>query len=330
MSDFHAAMKQAKVFALWEGEARHGAHAIPPQAWPWRVMDPLIDGAIAATGMDNAERRVLVLNNPLYENTGLYGATINVAVNLQVLMPGERARVHRHSMSALRFMLEGEGVTTIVEGKPCAMLRGDLVLTPAWTWHEHVHAGQGRAVWVDALDVPLVRYLRDAQFEPGPSHDVNPLPDDAAFAAAGLAPAHHSLAGAGAHSPMFRYPWATARAALDALRPDADGSRLLRYTNPLNGGPVMPTLDCYLLGLAAGRDTTERRSNCNTVCVVVEGTGSSRIGEHDVEWGPNDIFTLPNGSWSRHRASAGGACLFQISDRELFSRMEMLREEVRG
>jgi gentisate 1,2-dioxygenase len=129
------------------------------------------------------------------------------------------------------------------------------------------------------------------------------------------------------YSPLFRYPWESAVRALNALPPAADGSRSLRYTNPVTGGAVMATLDCYLLGLEKGRETRRQRSNANIACVVAEGEGRSTIGEHTVDWGKNDIFTLPQGQWSTHKAASAGAKLFQITDREILHRLDLLREE---
>ena len=106
-----------------------------------------------------------------------------------------------------------------------------------------------------------------------------------------------------------------------------DGSRKLRYTNPITGGAVMSTLDCYLLGLEKGVDTRPVRANCNAACVVAEGEGSSTIGEQTIQWGKNDVFTLPHGQWISHRASASNTKLFQITDREIFRRLDLLREE---
>jgi len=188
MDDFHTEMASANVYPLWERESRHNRAPEAAHIWRWPPISKLLDRAVTATDMTNAERRVLVLRNPYLAEAGRDGAAINLAVNLQTLMPGETARPHRHTMNAIRFMLEGTGASTIVEGKDCAMHPGDMILTPAWTWHEHKHAGSARAVWVDALDVPIHTYLETGVFEAGPAHDVDELPRDAAFEAAGFAP----------------------------------------------------------------------------------------------------------------------------------------------
>lgn len=325
MSEFHAAMKAAHVSALWEV----GIHAnIPPERpyiWRWKTIDPLLDAAVRATSMGNAERRVLMLNNPMPNGEDAESAVPNLCVNLQVLMPGERARPHRHTMHALRFVLEGEGVTTVVEGKPCPMVPGDMILTPSMTWHEHVHDGQGRVVWVDALDVPFQKYLDNSRFEPGPPHDLLDLPPDSAFTAPGLMPV--ASGAATSYSPLFRYSWESAVRALDALPAAADGSRTLRYTNPINGGSIMSTIDCYLIGLEKGKETQRRATNCNSAIVVAEGEGSSTVGDQTLEWGRNDIFTIPHGQAYSHKATTASAKLFEITDREIFRRLDLLREE---
>ena len=216
LSDFHEAMEAANVVALWELEDTNNGPPEPPHIWRWETLEPLLETAIEATSMSDAERRVLVLNNPaLLESGRSRGSGLTLGFNLQILMPGETARPHRHSMNALRFVMEGKGATTVVDGKPCPMEPGDMILTPGWTWHEHVHEGDARMIWLDVLDVPFHQYLDTGEFEPGPARDLPDLPPDEAFGAPGFVPV--SGAADMAYSPLFRYPWDTARAALAAL-----------------------------------------------------------------------------------------------------------------
>ena len=181
-------------------------------------------------------------------------------------------------------MLEGSGATTIVDGKHCPMAEGDLILTPGMSWHEHTHAGSAPIVWLDALDVPLHALSRHGVFEPGPLKDVLELPDDSAFAAPNIVPElPEDPAG---YSPVFRYPRAASLSALKSAPLAKDGARKIRYVNPLNGGPAMSLLDCYMTRLDAGTETIPYRTTSNSVCVVVEGTGSSRVGNETFEWEP--------------------------------------------
>ncbi len=323
--EFHAAMRRNSVSALWERAPRPNTADEIAHVWRWDEMEPLIGGAVEATGMDDAERRVLVLNNPALDANGRAGASKTLSVNLQVLMPGERARPHRHTMSALRFVLEGTGAVTVVDGKECPMAPGDMILTPGWTWHEHVHQVNERVVWVDALDVPLHDFLGNGVFEPGPARDLPSLPPDSAFAASGLMPS--VPADDLGYSPMFRYPWSATLEALAAMPAAADGSRVLRYTNPATGGAAMTTIDCYVIGLEAGRATTPTRTNSSAVCVAVEGEGTTAVGDEVLTWRKNDVFALPHDRWISHTASRDDTKLFQVSDREMLDRMGILREE---
>lgn len=326
-NDFHTAIEDAHVVALWEMFGGAGGPPERPEPtchWPWRVLAPLMDRAVGETTMNNAERRVLSLANPLHGRDDNFRATTNLNAGLQILMPGERARPHRHSMDALRFVVEGSGAATIVDGKRCEMERGDLILTPAWTWHEHVHDGEGRTIWLDSLDVPLVMDMEAAFFEPGPPTDFPELPPDSAFKAPGLVPAE---AQSTPYSPLFRYPWGQARDALAATPASEDGSRTLRYVNPATGGPVLSRLDCYLLGIERGRPTRRYRATSRAVCFVVEGQGQSTVGDDTIAWEPNDIFTLPHWSWISHTAESENATVFLSTDRDVMRRLELLREE---
>lgn len=296
-----------------------------PHRWRWRDMLPLIDRAVREVGMEDAERRVLLFKHPAYDMRG--GTTSNLSAGLQILEPGERAQAHRHSLSAIRFIMSGSGAVTVVDGKRCPMEEGDLILTPTWTWHEHENNSDRRAVWFDGLDAPFARHLDTVFFESGPARelpaDLSRVPDEVLAAGGSLPQGELPKAG---FSPQFRYPWANALQALQKLPNAADGSKLLRYTNPFTGGAVIPTLDCYLQELAAGRSTTPVRSTSNAMCVVADGEGLTRIGDEVVEWARGDIFTLPHWKWISHEAYAPSR-LFLMTDRELLARVGYLREE---
>ncbi len=318
------AWRDANVTPLWETTAHRPADTTPrAYHWKWRVLRPLIDQAIEVTGMENAERRVLALTNP--DAIGGRNTTTNLNGYLQVLMPGEsRVRPHRHTPNALRFVLEGGGATTEVDGKRCPMAEGDLIITPGMSWHAHSHAGSAPIVWFDALDVPLHQYLGTAVFEPGPPKNLPEPTDDAAFAVPNIVP---ELQAPASYSPVFRYPWAASVAALAAAPLARDGARKIRYVNPMTGGSVMALLDCSMTRIAAGTETIPYRTTSNAVGVVVEGTGTSRVGNETFAWQPKDIFSMPHGNWISHSCDSGSATLFVVSDREVLRRLDLLIEE---
>ena len=173
--DIRKSWHAANLRPLWESMAAHRVRegGPAPTHWKWKQIRPLVDDAVKVASPAAIERRVLTFADPNADaETG--GTTTNLTTALQILLPGEKARPHRHTMNALRFVIEGSGASTIVDGKDCPMAEGDLVITPGWTWHEHVHRGSAPIIWLDALDAPLHRYLGTDAFEPGPAHDCRP------------------------------------------------------------------------------------------------------------------------------------------------------------
>ena len=227
-------------------------------------------------------------------------------------------------MNALRFVIEGSGASTIVDGKDCPMEEGDLVITPGWTWHEHVHRGDAPIIWLDALDAPLHRYLGTDKFEPGPVHDLPNVPDDSAFAVPNIVP--ELSEGATPFSPVFRYPWSDARNAVRAAPTWKDGTRRVRYINPITGGSTMPLMDCYLVQIDKGTETVRFRTTSNAVCLVCDGSGTTKVGEDTIAWEKKDVFSLPHGNWITHKANET-ATLFLVTDRDALRRLDLLKEQ---
>ncbi|HVA13541.1 MAG TPA: cupin domain-containing protein [Stellaceae bacterium] len=320
------AWKEAHVAPLWEQLEAHSTEVSRDRAyiWKWQTMKPLIEDALAMQDMAAIQRRVLTFSNPNLRSPNAMGATPTLTAALQILKPGEVARPHRHSPSALRFVLEGGGAYTIVDGKECLMEEGDLVITPGWTWHAHEHRGNRPIIWLDSLDVPLHRYFGTDGFEPGPPpNDMPPTTPDATFAVANIVP--EGVAANPQFSPVFRYPWEQAVAALASAPVAKDGVKRVRYVNPMNGGPCMSLMDCYLFELGDG-ETLPVKSSASMVCAVVEGTGTTQAGDDTIAWEPKDVFSLPTGATIRHRAN-GKARIFAVSDREVLRRLDLLEEK---
>ena len=300
--------------------------------WPWAAMSPLIDRAVKEVSMQDAERRVLLLTHPAFKDS--FATTTNLSAGLQTLLPGETARAHRHTLQAIRFVMQGGGALTSVNAQACEMHEGDLVLTPAWAWHEHVHPGTERVVWFDGLDLPLCRDLDTMFFElgglPGADQDnVDPPVTRAPFYqpnAVNLKP--DVFDNHGASPSRFRYAGARAFSALAAATPAPDGSQLLRYVGGDSLGPVLPTLDCYLQAMACNMPTQRMRSTSNAVCVVARGSGYSQVGEKTFAWQKNDVFSLPHWNWISHTAATDDAVIFMMTDRELLAGMGYLKDEM--
>ena len=318
----------AQLAPLWNSP---NAHKPPPppvagHLWRWSDMRPLIELAFKETSPAAVQRRVLQMLSPAATSLADEHTCGNVLAAYQCLLPGETARPHRHTMNALRFMLEGRGAVTLVDGKECPMEFGDLVLTPGMTWHEHRHDGTEPVVWLDVLDVPLHMHLGSVIFEPGPIVEPPVTMPDAAFAHANIVP--QTVLGSHAHSPVFRYSYASAIGALQHAPRGADGMRRVRYVNPLNGQGAIPLLSASMLQIDADTQSLPTRSNANLVFAVVEGEGESQVGEQCIRWSARDVFTVPQHNWVTHQAMSTDARLFLVSDADAMQRLNLLREEV--
>jgi gentisate 1,2-dioxygenase len=323
------AMAAVNVLPLWDRYKRLNTREpqyVEPMIWPWSAMAPLIERTARDISMAEAERRVLLLSHPGFPGTVF--TTPTLSGGLQILEPGEAARPHRHTLAALRVAMIGDGAVTIVDGKECPMQPGDLILTPAWSWHEHRHDGNSRAVWFDGLDYPLGRELGTVFFEEGPgevpAHGLTHIADEG-LREGGVLP--DGDAGGTMYSPLYRYAWSRVERALEAVSPARDGSRRIRYVNPGDGGPVMPTIDCYALRLTRGAATIPARTTATAIAVVIDGEGESQIGDKKFSWRQHDVFTLPRWQLAEHKALSERASLFLMTDRELMKRIGHLREE---
>ncbi|MGQ2980046.1 MAG: gentisate 1,2-dioxygenase [Polaromonas sp.] len=339
---FYDAIRAQHLTPLWEV-----LHALVPQQpstpcvpafWAYDRVRPWLMEAGRLITAEEAVRRVLILENP-----GLPGQsaiTQSLYAGLQLILPGEVAPSHRHTQSALRFVVEGQGAYTAVDGERTTMSPGDFIITPSWTWHDHGHeAALDHAlpvVWLDGLDIPMLRFF-DAGFAENHSERSQPVSKAEGTSyqryGANMLPVRYD-APFGQTSPIFSYPYARTREALHTLERQApvddwDGVKL-RYVNPATGGSPMPTMATFMQRLPAGFEGKAWRQTDGAVFSVVEGHGSVTVAHGDVqqvfEFGPRDHFVIP--SW--HTASlrsASGCVLFSFSDRPVHQALGIHREE---
>ena len=245
----------------------------PVQAALWRyaeLREHVLEAGRLITA-EEAERRVLILENP-----GLRGQsciTQSLYAGLQLILPGEVAPAHRHTQSALRLVLDGEGAYTAVDGERTTMRRGDFIITPAWTWHDHGNLGDQPVVWLDGLDIPIVRFL-DAGFseksEQLSQQPLRPEGDALARYGANMVPLDYQPKPADP-TRVFVYPFERTRASLLAIasgKPDAHDAFKLRYVNPATGASPMPTIGAFAQWLPAGFETKPVRATDATVHVL--------------------------------------------------------------
>jgi len=320
-----------------------------PHIWKWREVSPWLDRVYAGVSLEEIHRRTLALSNP-----GLGGrpfTATTLLASMSIYYPKDVAGVHRHMANASRFLLEGTGGYTTVGGEKCALERGDLVITPNGEWHDHGNDGTGPIVWVNVLDVPLVEWLnatmtewdyheRDPRTNSGKpvrrksqSHIRPSGYSESLFGTGGIVPRFGpELRGRGVHSAKYLYRWDKAREMLHRLRNEAgspyDGI-IVEYTNPVNGGSVVPTLSFQAQLLRPNEATRTHRHTSSTVYCAIEGSGATEVDGQTLAWERNDIFVVPGWKWHRHvnQGGAADACLYSVTDAPVHHKLHMYREQ---
>ena len=307
-----------------------------PYRWPGKHLRDLGGRAGDLVPVDRGgDRRVLACSNPGLGGQPYAVSTLWTAV--QYLRGHEVAPAHRHTPAALRFIVQGEGVFTLVDRDPLHMAPGDLVLTPSWTFHEHHNPGDDPMMWIDVLDLPLVAALDAVFFEEGPE-DVDTSVAELSTSEGwygggpGLVPA----AGAGApdlpphHSPLLAFRWADTDRALTAqLSASRSHHARVRYSDPVRGGDVMPTMRCEIERIKAGTRTVATRQTGGRVACVLHGTGRARVGGETFDLEPGDILAIP--SWTAWSIEATDEIdLFSTSDAPVLEALGLFRAETLG
>jgi gentisate 1,2-dioxygenase len=289
-----------------------------PHVWHFNDVKNLVLESGGLITAEEAERRVLILENP-----GMHGeskATNTLFAGVQMIMPGEVAPAHRHASSAIRFVLDGEGAYTAVEGEKAYMAPGDFVITANWAPHDHGNTSDKPMLWLDVLDFPAVNFYEASfaeHFEAETQTTTRQDGDSEAFYASGVLPDGAVIMN---RSPVINYTYKRTRPILKR-----HGARV-RYANPVTGGPVLPTMGAWLAMLPEGFSGEPYRATDGTVFVCAEGEGSTTVDGKVLEWGPQDVFVVP--SWKRysHKASKQSV-LFSISDRPAQESLGIWREE---
>ncbi|WP_422420517.1 cupin domain-containing protein [Pseudomonas sp. GZD-222] len=305
-----------------------------PVLWRYQQLRPQVLRSVELVTPEKAGRRVIYLNNPGRQQVS--AAVGWLYAGLQVMHPGEAASAHRHSASALRFIMEGRGAYTIVDGHKMTLGANDFVLTPNGTWHEHgVEADGEVCIWQDGLDIPLVNALEAGFYEVHPqlAQAVGfPLNDSSAiWGANSLRP--DNVGWSKPYSPLFKYEWQSTYDALRRFSQSTPGSvyddALMHYTNPVTGGPVMPTIGASMQLLRPGFVGKAHRHTGSFLYQVAKGNGYSVINGQRFDWQARDIFCVPSWAWHEHvnLSASEDACLFCFNDLPVITALGLYREE---
>jgi gentisate 1,2-dioxygenase len=297
----------------------------------WRFAD-VKNTVLEAGGIitaKEAERRVLIFENPALR--GRSRITQSLYAGLQLILPGEIAGAHRHTASAIRLVLDGEGAYTAVEGEKTVMRRGDLIITANWAVHDHGNPSQQPMIWLDVLDLPTVNFF-DAAFAEhmDAESQSNTREDGDSYARYGSGVLPDGAAKDMIRTPIINYPYTRIKPVIERMAKSDDvdphhGARV-RYANPVDGGWVTPTMGAQIALLPKGFKGKDYRSTDGTIFVCVEGEGSTKVEDQIFHWTPGDVFVVP--SWNRHAHTAKSeSVLFSISDRPAQEKLGIWREQ---
>jgi 1-hydroxy-2-naphthoate dioxygenase len=300
-----------------------------PFIWKWSDVGAKLVEACSVMPESFTARRNFSFINPGLPKPG---TTQTILMGMQMVMPGEVAWAHRHTIGALRFTIEGdEHAYTVVDGEVLPMERGDLVLTPSWTWHDHHNESAHNAIWLDVLDVPTVFSLNQTFYESF-GESTQPIREERGDylgeRARNVRPAWEVRP----NRPVpLRYAWRDVEPILENYARTA-GNRpdgvVLEYVNPITGGPTLPTLTCYIQLLPKGFETRERQQSSSSVFYVHEGHGQTIVNGETLTWGPRDAFVIPTWATYKHVNGSGAerAVLFSVSDEPLVKALGLYRE----
>lgn len=271
-----------------------------PAAWSWNKAKSALDAAGRLIDTDKADRRNLFMVNP---KEGNYYASLRTLVcAYQMILPGERARSHRHTPGALRLALEmGEDCYTVVDGIRIDMHPNDVVLTPNWSWHGHANDGTQPGYWIDYLDTPLVHLLEPMFLEAWPGEiqaaETCQIPSGLVF------------------------KWSDSEERLRHTAADENNLRHISLETQL-----LPTIALSMTAFPAGGLQPARRTTVSQIFTVVKGRGQSVVGDRTFTWSRGDVVVVPSWTAFSHHADEP-SILFCVSDLPVMERLGFLRSE---
>lgn len=335
---YYAELESHQAGALWtvanKIEPWQPQSASVPVLWRYQDLRAHVLRSIELVSPEKAGRRVVYLSNPgRREQAAAVGWLYS---GLQVMRPGEAASAHAHSHSALRFIMEGRGAYTVVDGHKMTLGANDFVLTPNGTWHEHGVGADGTpCIWQDGLDIPLVNALEAGFYavHPDLQQAVTHPVDDTTATWGGLALHPQGRAWSKNYSPLFKYEWGPTYEALVRLARVGEGSPydgvLMNYVNPVNGGPVMPTIGASMQLLRPDEHTQAHRHTGSFIYQAAKGKGFSVINGRRFDWQERDVFCVPSWMFHEHAnaSSTEDACLFCFNDLPVMNALGLYREE---
>ena len=337
LEELNQELKQNNLMGYWtipntSTGFREPEPGFGPFLWKWKDIRGALDKAAQFIRPEEAFRRFIAYQHPELK----LGTAHTLLMGAQMVRPGEFAPAHRHTMEAIRFVVEGKGAATVVEGEPLPMEVGDLITTPNWAWHDHTNSGDAPIVWLDGANGPMIHYYQIGFANPFHQRQqavTRPVGwSQRSYAALRPQPVAGKSAAANSRPP-YRYSWKESEAALKGMAElpgDPYDGLLMRFVDPLTGGSTLPTMSCELQLLRPGEKGRQHRHTYSVVCHAFRGSGTTWIGDQRFDWEQGDSFVVPLWNWHAHEnTSREAAILFSINDRPAIEALGFFREETR-
>ncbi len=340
VQDFNKEIEKYHLGPLWNAIPELMNKQPTPQAkaylWKWdTIYQKLMEAREIFTPERGGERRAIYFQNPgLYDRKpwGWASTTQTLYAAVQLILPGETAPSHRHTQSALRFIMEGEGAYTIVEGERVFMEEGDFLVTPGGLWHGHRHEGDKPMIWMDVLDIPFIYGTGGTFFESYPDQIQQPeMPDNVKanrYQGGMVRPISDRKSSI---APLSSFKWKQTDAALNGLSqydPDPFDGHAVEYINPSNAQTANANIASWMQKLPVGYRSKAHRHTHSVIYQVHKGTGYTVINGEKFSWSKGDFFVVPNWAWHEHvTTSSEDALLFSVSDLPIMEKFGLQREE---
>lgn len=325
LNQLHEKFADLGLRGYWQ--LRSEKQVMQPTLWRWQEIYPvLMEAADVVRIGPEAFRR----------NIGLQTGSRTISMGFQIVLPGESAPAHRHTNTALRFVVEGGGAYTTSNGEPMVMERGDLLIQPNWVWHDHVNDSDRPIIWIDALDGGLVNFLGGSFREYWSEGERQPLTKERGASRRLYGPTRQPKVEYEGAGVPYHYKWGESLAALQELAEqgihDPYDGVLLEYKSPIYGGHTFLTMTCHLQMLLPGQETRFHCHTGTTLYHTVQGRGVTTVDRNEsiaLSWEERDSFSLPSWRWHRHRNLSGTepAILFSVTDRPVLEMTGLDREE---
>jgi len=315
-----------------------------PYSWSYADARKRLMDLSSLLTQEEAERRNINFVNPALKDFMPGAALPTLRGGIQLLLPDEKAFSHRHSANAFRLILEAppKGAYTTVEGNRLPMNKGDLILTPNWTWHDHHNEGESHVIWYDGLDVLMAYWIGGVFYEEmmdaSGKHQYQPVLNESNSVTDAYGPGLiHRKKMFPDHIPasdntLIYYPYSKSRQLLSDLAAQGAGDPyegiLLEYVNPVNCGPTFPAMSTSIRQINGKSTMQAMHRTENVLFITLEGSVTFHLPDNKTfTTQPHDVTAIP--SWvpySITNSENESAVLFSQSDKPVFQALGFYRE----